>query len=254
MGRRHRRDRRRHAAHPRGVGARLGVLAGLGQAQQRAVLPDPQVRGVLGDEQRRPPGPHLPFDDGRGSCQHVGLRRHDQLLQRHAQLQGDDLRRVQPGRGPSRGDAAHPPREGERREDDRLRSALHPHRRSRGPARAASSRLRRGADVGHALARLRERLGGQGVHPPARLRDGRDPRGGEEVDAGGDPSSHRGPGRDDEGGGADDGREPPRHHRVVHGRDAAHHRQQQHPRVLRAAARARQHRQVRRRREHLPRP
>ena len=89
---------------------------------------------------------------------------------------------------------------------------------------------------------------------PARLRDGRDPRGGEEVDPGGDPAGHRSPGRDDEGGGADDGREPARHHRVVHGRDAAHHRQQQHPRVLRAAARARQHRQVRRRREHLPRP
>ena len=66
LGRRHRRDRRRDAAHPRGVRPGLCVLARLGQAQQRAVLPHPQVRGVLGHEQRRPPGPHLPFDDGRG--------------------------------------------------------------------------------------------------------------------------------------------------------------------------------------------
>ena len=50
------------------------------------------------------------------------------------------------------------------------------------------------------------------------------------------------------------GREQAGHHRLVHGRHAAHHRQQQHARLLRAAARARQHRRGRRRCEHLPRP
>jgi formate dehydrogenase major subunit len=38
--------------------------------------------------------------------------------------------------------------------------------------RALPPRYRRGADLGHAVARLRERLGRQGVHPPARLRHG----------------------------------------------------------------------------------
>ncbi len=57
-----------------------------------------------------------------------------------------------------------------------------------------------------------------------------------------------------EAGGQDHGREPPRHHRLVHGRYPAHHRQQQHARLLRAAAGAGQHRRIGRRRQHLPRP
>jgi formate dehydrogenase major subunit len=64
----------------------LGLLARLGQAQQRAGLPVPQVRRLLGHQQRRPPGADLPLHHGRRRCQHLGLRRDDQLLQRHPQL------------------------------------------------------------------------------------------------------------------------------------------------------------------------
>ena len=62
------------------------LLARLGQAQQRAGLSVPQVRRLLGHEQRRPPGADLSLDHGRGRCEHMGLRRHDQLLQRHPPL------------------------------------------------------------------------------------------------------------------------------------------------------------------------
>ena len=72
---------------PREVGAGLGLLARLGQVLQRRLLSLPQVRGVLGHQQRRPPGAHLPFDDRRRRGQYLGLRRDDQQLQRHPQLQ-----------------------------------------------------------------------------------------------------------------------------------------------------------------------
>ena len=36
-------------------------------------------------QQLRPPGAHLPLHDGRGRREHVGLRRDDELVQRHAQ-------------------------------------------------------------------------------------------------------------------------------------------------------------------------
>ena len=36
-----------------------------------------------GIEQRRSPGADLPFNHGRGCGEHMGLRRDDQLLQRH---------------------------------------------------------------------------------------------------------------------------------------------------------------------------
>ena len=52
----------------------------------------------------------------------------------------------------------------------------------------------------------------------------------------------------------DDGQQPPGHAGLVHGRDPAPPRQQQRPRVLRAAAGARQRRPRRRRDQHLPRP
>ena len=42
------------------------------------VLPVPQVRRVLGHQQQRPPGAHLPLDHGRRRRQHLGLRRDDQ--------------------------------------------------------------------------------------------------------------------------------------------------------------------------------
>ncbi len=75
------------SGHPRAARPRFGVLAGLGQVQQRAGLPVSQVRRHVGHEQRRPPGAHLSLDDRRRRGQHLGLRRDDQLLQRHAQLQ-----------------------------------------------------------------------------------------------------------------------------------------------------------------------
>ena len=93
LGRGHQRDRRPDAHDSRAVRSRLGVLARLGQAQQRAGLPVPQVRRLLGHQQRRPPGAHLPLHHGGRCCEHLGLRRDDQLLQRHAQLQGDVLHR-----------------------------------------------------------------------------------------------------------------------------------------------------------------
>jgi formate dehydrogenase major subunit len=48
---------------------------------------------------------------------------------------------------------------------------------------ALPPRHRHTAGLGHALARLRERLGGQGIHRPARLRHGRGPQGGRPLDA-----------------------------------------------------------------------
>ena len=65
--------------------SRRGVLDRQLQAQQRAVVSDAQVRVVLGHQQLRPPGAHLPLDDGRRRSQHLGLRRDDQLVQRHAE-------------------------------------------------------------------------------------------------------------------------------------------------------------------------
>ena len=47
------------------------------------------------------------------------------------------------------------------------------------------------ADLGHPVAHLRERLGGQGVHSPARLRHGSDPGRSGQVDARGDRTGHR---------------------------------------------------------------
>ena len=113
---------------------------------------------------------------------------------------------------------------------------------------------RRRADLGHPLAHLRERLGGQGVHPPARLGHGPDPARGREVDARGGRARHRRARLAAQAGRADHGQQPPRHADLVHGRDPAPQQQQLHPRLLRAAAGARQHRRRRRRDQHLPRP
>ncbi len=52
----------------------------------------------------------------------------------------------------------------------------------------------------------------------------------------------------------DHGQEPALDHRVVHGADAAHHRQRDRARLVHPAAGARQHRPRGRRRQHLPRP
>ena len=61
----------------------------------------------------------------------------------------------------------------------------------------------------------------------------------------GQPAASRGP---------DHGQQPSRHRDLVHGWHAAHQRQQQHPRLLRAAACAGQHGHVGWRNQHLPRP
>ena len=105
-------DRRQAAGDPREVRAGQRVLAGLGQVLQRGSLPVPQVRGPVGDQHGRPPGPHLPFHHGRRRRQYMGLRRHDQQLQRHPERQGADDHRRQPGRGASGVDAAHAARQG----------------------------------------------------------------------------------------------------------------------------------------------
>ena len=145
-------------------GAGLRVLAGLGQVLQRGGLPVPQVGGVLGHQHGRPPGAHLPLHHGRRRSEYLGLRRHDQQLQRHPQLQGDHDHRRQPGRGASGLAAARAARQGaEPGAPDRHRSALHPHRGARDRVCPAPPGHRHPADLGHALAHLREWLGGQGV-------------------------------------------------------------------------------------------
>ena len=139
------RDRRQDARAQEGIGSRRDLLGRQLEAQQRAGVPAAQVRVVLGHEQLRPPGADLPLDDGRRRSQHLGLRRDDQLVQRHAEHEVRDVHRQQRGRGAPGVDAAHAAREGDRREDDRRRSALHAHggegRRVRAhPLRNATSR------------------------------------------------------------------------------------------------------------------
>ena len=119
---------------------------------------------LWGSQQRRPPGAHLPLDH-RGRCrEHLGLRRDDQLLQRHAPVQGDALHRQQRGGGTPGRDAARAARQGERRQADRGRPALHAHGGTRRSVRPAALRHGRAAGLGNTLARLPERLGRQGVH------------------------------------------------------------------------------------------
>ena len=118
-------------------GAGLRLLAGLGQVLERGRLSVPQIRRVLGHQQRRSPGAHLPLHHGRGRRQHVGLRRDDQQLQRHPQLQDHDHHGRQSRGGASGIAAACAARQGAQpREHHRARSALHAHRRSRHGIRA----------------------------------------------------------------------------------------------------------------------
>ena len=120
-----RRGRRQAARAAQGVRPRRGVLDRQLEVQQRAGLPAPQVRLVLGHQQLRPPGADLPLDDGRRRSQHLGLRRDDQLVQRHAEDQVRALHRLERRRGAPGVDDAHAARQGDRRQDDRRRSALH---------------------------------------------------------------------------------------------------------------------------------
>ena len=179
------RDQQEDARVAQGVRPGLDLLGRQLEAQQRAGVPDAQVRVVLGHEQLRSPGADLPLDDGRRRSQHLGLRRDDQLVQRHAEHEVRDVHRQQRGRGAPGVDAAHAAREGDGREDDRRRPALHAHGGEGRRVRADPLRNGYSVRVRHALPHLQERLGGQAVHPRPRLRHGEDQgRSDDQVDAG----------------------------------------------------------------------
>ena len=116
-----------------------------------------------------------------GGGEHLGLRRHDQLLQRHEKLQGHALSRQQCRRGASRGHAARSARQGIRRENDRGGPALHPHGSPCGHLCAPAVRHRYPLSLRPALAHFQKRLGSEGVHRPQGVRHGRCPQGGGEM-------------------------------------------------------------------------
>ena len=80
---------------------------------------------------------------------------------------GSQRRRGAPGV-----DAAHAARQGDRREDDRGRPALHAHRGQGRRVRPHPLRHRHPVPVRHAVPHLQERLGRQEVHQRPRLRHG----------------------------------------------------------------------------------
>ena len=170
------RDRRQDARDPRAVRSGFGLLARLRQALQRAGLSVPQIRRLLGHQQRRPPGADLPLDHGRRCCQHLGLRRDDQQLQRHPQFARHLPDRRQSRRG-APGVAVAPAQSqgAEQRALDRLRSTLHPDRGARQRICPLPPGHRCRPGLGHPLAPVRERLGRQGLHPRSRLGHGSDP-------------------------------------------------------------------------------
>ncbi len=248
-------SQRQITRHPQGCGAGCRLLGRQLEAQQRAVVPHAQVRVVLGHQQLRPPGADLPFDDGCRRSQHLGLRRDDQFVQRHAEHEVRVVHRQQRGRSAPGVDAAHAACEGERRQDDRRRSALHADGGQVGRVRPHPLRHRYSVPLRRPVSHLQERLGGQAVPQRSRLRHG---EGQGRHDGQVDPRQGRGSLRRAGSAGLqgrrDDGEEPAVDHRVVHGPDAAHDRQRDGPRFVHPAAGAGQHRQVRRRCQHLPRP
>ena len=255
VGRRDQRDRRQADGDPRQVRRRFGLLARLGQVHQRGLVSQPQARRVLGHQQLRPPGAHLPFHHRRRRRQHLGLRRDDQQLQRHPQRQDHDHHGRQSGRGASGVAAARAGRQGDAAgEHDRHRSAPDAHRGARHRIRAHPLRHRHPGDLGHAVARLQERLGRQAVHRTARLRHGRHPQGSREIHAGRGRAHLRRAGRAARARRQDVRDREAVDPDLVHGRDPAHRRHRQRARVLRRAAGHRQRRQARHRRQHLPRP
>ncbi|MCK7497920.1 MAG: hypothetical protein MZW92_49715 [Comamonadaceae bacterium] len=134
---------------------------------------------MLGHQQLRPPGAHLPLDHGGRRGQHLGLRRDDQLLQRHAERQGascTSARNAAEAHPVSMLHMLHAKENG--RQDDRRRPALHAHRGQGRPVRAHPLRHRHPVpDLRHAVPHLQERLGRQEVHRRPRLRHGQGPRG-----------------------------------------------------------------------------
>ena len=251
----HQRDRRQDFGDPPEVGRRRGLLARLGQDDQRGRLSVPQVRRVLGHQQHRPPGAHLPFDDRHRRGQYLGLRRDDQQLHRHPQRQDPGHHGRQSG-GSASGVAAASARrcrtaEGER---DRHRSAPDAHGGARHRIRAAAAGHRHSRAVRDHVAHHQERLGRQGIHQAARLRLRGRAQGNGEVDAGGGRARLRRAGR-----AARARRQGLRHAEavdpdLVHGPDPAHGRHRQRARELHAAAAHRQCRRRRHGRQHLPRP
>ena len=177
---------------PRQVGTGIGLLARLRQVHQRGRLSQPQARRVLGNQQLRSPGAHLSLHHRRRRRQYLGLRRDDQQLQRHPQRQDHHGDGRQSGRGASGVAAAHSRRQGAQpRQHDRHRSADDAHRGARDRICPGAARHAHSDHLRDALAHLPERLGGQGIHPPARLRHGRDPQGGREVAARRGRARHR---------------------------------------------------------------
>ena len=95
------RDQRQDARAAQGQRPGQRVLRRLVQAQQRAGVPAAQVRQLLGQQQLRPPGAHLPLHHGGRRGQHLGLWRHDQFVQRHAEQQVRVVHRLERRRGAS---------------------------------------------------------------------------------------------------------------------------------------------------------
>ena len=119
------------------------------------------------------------------------------------------------------------------RQHDRRRSALHAHGRARDRVCALPLRHRHSGRLGHALAHLPERLGGQGIHRQARLRHGRRPQGGRQVDARRGRARHRRAGRAAASASREKfAKEKPATLDLVHGRDAAHGRHRERARLL----------------------
>ena len=132
-----------------------------------------------GTQQRRSPGPHLPLHHGGGCREYLGLRRHDEQLQRAIRnsktiiFMGSNAAEAPPGV-----DAAHSHRQGRaarQRDSCSIRASPAPP-----PTPPISCVFRPGTDIpviwGINVAYLRERLGGPGIHRPARLGHGPDPR------------------------------------------------------------------------------
>ncbi|OPY93270.1 MAG: hypothetical protein A4E73_00289 [Syntrophaceae bacterium PtaU1.Bin231] len=248
----HRRDRRQAPEDPGGVGTGRAFFLRIVEGEQRGRLSARKICSPLGNQQRRQPGAHLPFHHRGRRREHLGLRRHDELLQRHAEQQGDALSGKQRRRSAPRRHAAHPPRQRRRLEDDRRGPALHPHGGPCGYLRPTAVGHRHPVHLRAALAYLQERLGRQGIHRTAGLRHGPDPQGSGKMAARRSRKRHRRPERKGFRNRADHGEEPPRHDHLVHGHHPASYGQPHDPAVLRPAARPGQHRGLRRRRQHLP--
>ena len=120
---------------------------------------------------------------------------------------------------------------------------------------AVPARHRRRFGLGHLLHQTSSRTAGSTrntSNSASGPRSGR--KGSDEVDAGRDRKGHRRTRTADRKSRQDAARKQAGDLGLVHGRHPAHQRQQQHPRLLRVAIGARQHRQGRWRRQHLPRP